>query len=176
MRPIGRMGERDKDIDALKLSPIPIRLIGFIPAPYRWTFRWGRAKENYVDMFSRAGRVLSVVALAYLVGGHWAILQGIAWAGMVSQYSQHQDLGTALVQTFDGKHPCPLCLAIAKKRQTEDRRVVQSVVGKLLAVLLESAWTALQPGKSFVYFEVDYRPEGRRTAPPIPPPRGGWFA
>jgi hypothetical protein len=127
-------------------------------------------------MFGRAGRILSVVALAYLVGGHWAILQSIAWVGMVSQYSQHQDIGTALVQTFDGKHPCPLCLAIAKKRQTENRQVAQNVTGKLVAVLLEPAWTASQSGKCLVYFEIEHQPEARRAAPPIPPPRAGWFA
>jgi hypothetical protein len=127
-------------------------------------------------MFARAGRVLSVVALAYLVGGHWAVLQSIAWLGMVSQYSQHEDIGTALVQTFDGKHPCPLCLAIAKKRQTEDRQVAQNVANELVAVLLEPTWMTSQSGRSLAYFEFEYRPEARRTAPPVPPPRGSWFA
>jgi len=127
-------------------------------------------------MFRRAGRILSIVALAYLAGGHWAILQSIAWVGMVSQYSQHQDIGTALAQTFDGKHPCPLCLAIAKNRQTEDRQVAQNVTAKLMAVLLGPAWTALDSATCFGYFDVEYRLETRDTAPAIPPPRHDWFA
>jgi hypothetical protein len=127
-------------------------------------------------MFGRAGRILSVVALAYLAGGHWGILQSIAWVGMVSQYSQHGDIGTALVKTFDGKHPCSLCLAIAKKRQTEDRPVAQGAISKLLAVLLEPAWMTSQCGRTLVYFETEHRLQSLRIAPPNPPPRGGLLA
>ncbi len=47
--------------------------------------------------------------LALLVGGHWGMLQVVAWTGMVITYSRDASLGEAVRKTFDGDHPCALC-------------------------------------------------------------------
>ena len=44
-------------------------------------------------------------ALILAVGAHWAVLQSVAWTGMVISYSQNAPLTEALQKTFDGDYP-----------------------------------------------------------------------
>lgn len=50
--------------------------------------------------------------LIFLVGGHWGMLQVMAWTGMVISYSRDASLAEALSLTFDGEHPCALCCEV----------------------------------------------------------------
>jgi hypothetical protein len=60
-------------------------------------------------MLRRGVHFLIIFALLLSIGGHWALLQTAAWAGMVVSYSQEGTFAEALSKTFDGKHPCKLC-------------------------------------------------------------------
>lgn len=62
---------------------------------------------------------MSVLLLVLSLGLHWAVLQTVAWAGMLVAYSQASNVREAISRTFDGKHPCPLCKAIERGRQEE---------------------------------------------------------
>jgi hypothetical protein len=66
-----------------------------------------------------AGSAACLLALLGMLGGHWVLLQSAAWARMIGQYARQGSLTTALVKTFDGKHPCGLCLTIQHGRQQE---------------------------------------------------------
>jgi hypothetical protein len=68
-------------------------------------------------VFHRLPRLAIVAALACSIGLHWGFLQSVAWVGMVVSYSQDATIGEALGKTFNGKHPCPLCKAIAKGKR-----------------------------------------------------------
>ena len=59
--------------------------------------------------------------LVISTGIHWVALQTVAWAGMIVSYSEKAPLKTALAETFDGKHPCPLCKAIAAGKKSEKK-------------------------------------------------------
>lgn len=48
------------------------------------------------------------------VGGHLAVLQGIAWTTMVRDFARLDSLGTAIEKTLSGQHPCTLCKEITK--------------------------------------------------------------
>jgi len=61
------------------------------------------------------------MALACSIGLHWALLQSLAWAGMVVSYSQEATLKEALIKTFDGRHPCSLCKEIAKGKHSDKK-------------------------------------------------------
>ncbi len=50
------------------------------------------------------------------------MLQSAAWAGMIVDYSQQGSLAEAIESTFDGDHPCPLCLKIREGRQEEQKQ------------------------------------------------------
>lgn len=49
------------------------------------------------------------------------LLQIGAWAGMLDKYSQDFDAFTAVEMTFNGEHPCPLCLTISEARQSSEK-------------------------------------------------------
>jgi hypothetical protein len=56
-----------------------------------------------------------------IAGGHWAVLQTVAWTGMVVEYSKGSSLVAALTKTFSGKAPCKMCMAIDAGKQKESR-------------------------------------------------------
>ncbi len=47
------------------------------------------------------------------------MLQSVAWANMIRNYSHETNFKTALSETFDGNHPCPLCRFIQKERSSQ---------------------------------------------------------
>ena len=53
--------------------------------------------------------LLTGLMLMFLVGGHWGMLQVMAWTGMVISYSRDASFAEALGMTFDGEHPCAFC-------------------------------------------------------------------
>ncbi len=69
-----------------------------------------------------AGTCAAVIAVLFASGGHWVVLQTVAFGSMVVRYSQDGSLGEALAKTFDGKHPCPLCHAVQRGRQQEEKQ------------------------------------------------------
>jgi hypothetical protein len=73
-------------------------------------------------MRSRLGIFFDALALLQILGGHWALLQTGAWAGMIVQCSEQVGIKAGVVETFDGAHPCPVCLAIKDGKKQEQKR------------------------------------------------------
>ena len=122
-------------------------------------------------MFARLARAIVILALWYSIGGHWIALQSMAWATMLLDYSQQCSFKQAIVQTFDGAHPCDMCKHVSKGKASEkdpDRTVV-AAKADLICVAAKSA-----PRPPFVSFEY---PELRSSfaatvhEPASPPPR-----
>ncbi|MCL4785682.1 MAG: hypothetical protein KJ070_02650 [Verrucomicrobia bacterium] len=67
------------------------------------------------------GVAASLLALFVMLGGHWLALQSVAWARMLAEFSRTDSFTQAVGKTFDGKHPCKLCLSIREGRQQEKR-------------------------------------------------------
>ena len=123
----------------------------------------------------RRGAVLLVlVAFIFSSGGQWTVLQCMAWANMVREYSQVVPLGQAVQMTFSGQYPCALCKAIADKRSSDDTKAfTQSKQDKPIVA----------PGFTFrprLTVDAPAFPAGRDPflqfrieAPPVPPPRLG---
>ena len=44
------------------------------------------------------------------------MLQTVAWASMIVDYSRNGALTEAVEKTFDGRHPCRICKEIEKER------------------------------------------------------------
>ena len=65
-------------------------------------------------MFKRLSKWLVVVLFVLATGGHWALLQSVAWVTMAARYSQDSVLAEVLEKTFDGHHPCELCKLVQK--------------------------------------------------------------
>jgi hypothetical protein len=118
--------------------------------------------------------LLALLAVLLASGTHWVALQAVAFGGMVVRYSQDAPLGQAIAKTFDGKHPCPLCHAVQKGRQDEEkRRPIQAPEARFEFCPLASAEVSNQP--SFGQFQLPEITTGawhrRATPPPRPPPR-----
>jgi hypothetical protein len=122
-------------------------------------------------MKSRLGLVLCLIAGFQLLGGHWAILQTAAWVGMVIDYSKTVGVEAGITKTFDGKHPCSLCLSIAQSKEKEGKQTTNLNLGKLDLVYQATRWTLSPPP---VRGEMDiplYRLTGSTHRPSVPPPR-----
>jgi hypothetical protein len=113
------------------------------------------------------------LALFLSAGGHWAMLQGVAWATMIRDYSRTGSLTKAVEKTFDGKHLCPLCRKIAAQRTHEEKAPVTVKAEKKAEafVAVSSEIVPLPVVRSFTYPPHPFlnAPE-HPSAPPVPVP------
>ncbi len=124
--------------------------------------------------FKRFGYALIAWALFLTAGGHYALLQTVAWTTMVNDFSRTGSLSMAVEKTFDGRHPCPLCKKIAKARSAEGKApaAVKSEK-KAEGFFAQSASSIPLPVcRPLVYAAAPLVeiPE-RSDAPPVPVPR-----
>ncbi len=122
-------------------------------------------------MIRRIGYPLALLALFAIAGGHWAVLQSVAWATMFADNARCAPLSAAFEKTFDGKHPCPLCKKIAQGRQSEKKSDVQTELKKL-EFFNQQLPFILTPSAHFILAgqRSAQAPSLSRT-PPVPPPR-----
>jgi len=122
-------------------------------------------------MKSRFAAFLCLVAAFQLIGGHWAVLQATAWFGMLVKYSESDGVEIGISKTFDGKHPCDLCLSIAKKKQTEKKEGAQLDAAKIYLLAPAERWTLHPPRCSWSLTATSVPLSGGSKNPPVPPPR-----
>jgi hypothetical protein len=106
-----------------------------------------------------------------MVGGHWAILQSIAWLGMAFNFAQTAPLGVALKKTFDGNNPCTLCKAVDEGKKSERQQAWLKVETKLDFCLLPSTVLLEAPAPLDILPGASEWASARAEAPPTPPPR-----
>jgi len=125
------------------------------------------------DVRRLIGCIVMMAALFLSAGGHLALLQGVAWATMIRDYSHAGSMTAALEKTFDGKHPCPLCKRITAERSHEQKAPATVKAEKKAEVFLSSASTLipLPVVRSYTYPPYPFLnvPE-QLSAPPVPVP------
>ena len=127
-------------------------------------------------MLRRIGHLLALIALIQIAGGHWAVLQTVAWTGMAIDYSRAYGVTSGLSRTFDGAHPCPLCLQVKAGRQDEQKRMPKEIDFKLAKIELLSPGSLcvadiFRPVSRAEWLSVPLRFGSRTVSPPTPPPR-----
>jgi hypothetical protein len=70
------------------------------------------------------GRRQKALLLLTLTGGQWAVLQSVAWAGMLANRIRTERMSEAIATTFDGRYPCPLCKVVQSGRKSESKSQV----------------------------------------------------
>ena len=124
--------------------------------------------------------LLVLTGCLHLCGGPLGMLQGIAWMKMLVTYSQTEGVQEGLKMTFDGEHPCDMCLMISQaKKQLPANPAApapDTKLGKALhdfALLEEIRLPILntQIAKIGQQRTDDQRFEIRDGSPPVPPPR-----
>ena len=122
-------------------------------------------------MFRRLPKLLLIVALACSIGLQWAFLQSIAWTTMLVTNLSRASFSQAVQRTFDGKHPCCLCKAIAESKKSE-RKSETIVPLKKFEALNQPFPIPLVPPASFAAVpRLDPLIQTLPYAPPTPPPR-----
>ena len=122
-------------------------------------------------MFRRLPKLLLIVALACSIGLQWAFLQSIAWTTMLVTNLSRTSFSQAVQCTFDGKHPCCLCKAIAEGKKSEKKS--ETIVPlKKFEALNQAFPISLSPPASFSAVpRLDSLILTLLYAPPTPPPR-----
>lgn len=122
-------------------------------------------------MLTKLAKVCLVAALAVSLGLHWVFLQTVAWAGMVATYSQTMPLKEALARTFDGKHPCDVCVLVREGQRSEKQKEAQLPLLKLDLVCAPARFVLLPPPTVAEFADALPIPQHLPLAPPVPPPR-----
>jgi len=91
------------------------------------------------SMVGRAfGRVVAGAALFFIVGGHWGMMQGVAWTKMLWEYSQRDgSLVAGAKKTFDGEHPCRMCDSIKEAKGKEGEAPAVLAAAKKIELFLK---------------------------------------
>ncbi|MEI9894130.1 MAG: hypothetical protein WDN28_09645 [Chthoniobacter sp.] len=113
-----------------------------------------------------------VVALFISLGGHWAVLQSIAWTCMFVEYSQESSVKEAVVKTFDGNHPCELCKSLSKSRTGKSSGESQ-VIKKTEMIHYAVAALFYGTGPLDGVEVTDWAAPAFAPEPSVPPPRLG---
>ena len=103
---------------------------------------------------------------------HLPLLQVVAWTGMVVKYAQTAPLSTAIEMTFDGDHPCPLCLAIRKAQvgTTQEMKAPAPPENLLMIAPPDHPFVTLRLAMDGLP-HPDFPAPGLSYRPPVPPPR-----
>lgn len=124
-------------------------------------------------MFARVGKLVVIAALVVTTGAHWAALQTVAWTMMfAANLSSQQSLAEAASETFDGRHLCPLCKAIAAAKKTEKKSEAVSCTLKMEYPPVAEKLNLFPPA------QFEWQPQNNFSAktfflkPALQPPRG----
>lgn len=109
--------------------------------------------------------------------GPLAVMQFIAWGGMLWDYSREGGLVEAVESTFNGQNPCSLCLTI-QEIEKEQQDLDTGVSTARASVLLPIEWEEVRFDKPVpvVVFVRDWmeKQETRSMEVSSPPPKTVW--
>jgi hypothetical protein len=122
-------------------------------------------------VFKRLGHVLLIVALLVATGGHWALLQTVAWTNMLASNLRTSSFEEAVVKTFDGKHPCSLCKQIAQGKKSEKKSEFPVQLKRLEFVSEHTEFVFVAPRDFRLLPASEFCLSGVARSPAVPPPR-----
>ena len=123
------------------------------------------------EICKTAGRWIVIAAMMSAFGGHWMLLQSVAWTTMMVDNVKHTTLGQALERTFDGQHPCQLCQSIEKGRKSEKQGDAQFALGKINFFFETTEFVLVCPRPMAFPLPGDAFASGRVCPPILQPPR-----
>jgi hypothetical protein len=129
-------------------------------------------RTNLLFVFAKAGKFLTVVALVTTLGAHWTLLQTVAWTTMLANNLQSGSFQTAVADTFDGRHLCPLCKAIAAAKQSEKKTDFSLQSQKLEFPPIKDEFVLVAPSQFQLLPPEDFFAKVLVQKPLLRPPRG----
>lgn len=133
------------------------------------TFGLSLHPSNFVKALGLPFICLAMFAVA---GGHWALLQSVAWGQMLYTYSQGDGFVAGAKKTFSGEAPCSMCKKIAEAKKQEEKAPPTFKIDKKTDISLV-CFAPLVPwptsnDRDFHPFDDKY--SVRLEAPPTPVP------
>jgi hypothetical protein len=122
-------------------------------------------------MLVRARNLMLIFALLAATGAHWAILQSFAWTTMLAQNLHVDSFTEAVTRTFDGKHPCNLCKAIAAGKSSEKKAEFTAPLMRFEFPPAPRCPAVIAPDRFVRLPLVNESAESLSQQPPTPPPR-----
>ncbi|NBR86603.1 MAG: hypothetical protein EBS84_14170, partial [Proteobacteria bacterium] len=122
-------------------------------------------------VFKRVAKMAVILAVALSLGLHWALLQSVAWTGMLVTYAQQTSFHEAVTKTFDGKNPCRLCQLVRAGQQSEKKAESLLPMVKIESLPCAQAFVLLPPVAEDFPRGDDLAAPLRAESPPLPPPR-----
>jgi hypothetical protein len=123
-------------------------------------------------VFKRLGKIFLVLALVAMLGAHWTLLQTVAWTTMLADNLQSNSFQVAAEKTFDGKHPCCLCKAIAAGKQSEKKTEFSFPSQKLEFPPLKENFVLIAPSQFQLLPLANFSAQSFAQKPLLQPPRG----
>ncbi len=116
-----------------------------------------------------------VLLVCLSLGMHWALLQGIAWTGMLISFASEGTVIEAVEKTFDGQHGCALCAKVKEGQESNQKQPQQAgqSLKKIDAVLVEITRLIAPTGESISFAMIRELMVKRNEMPEMPPPRRG---
>lgn len=120
--------------------------------------------------FAQRGVVL-LVCLS--LGMHWALLQSIAWTGMLISFAREGAVIEAVEKTFDGQHGCPLCAKVKEGRDSDQKQPQQAgqSLKKMDAILVTLTKLIAPAAEKISFAMICACSVTRNERPEMPPPR-----
>lgn len=119
----------------------------------------------------RLGHVLLIFALLGATGGHWAVLQTIAWADMLATHLRTDSVSEAITKTFDGEHPCQMCHQISAGKKAEKKADLPLPIKKQEFVTERPVFVFVAPQDFRLAPSGHSHLDGLIHRPAVPPPR-----
>jgi hypothetical protein len=121
----------------------------------------------------RASQYFLIGALLVSMGGHLALLQAVAWANMLVEFSTEGSFSEAVDKTFDGEHPCHLCKVVKKSKSEEERKPLLKAEMKWEVALPAPVKVPLPRSTDLVFRVTEYSGTYAQVhlAVPMQPPR-----
>ena len=101
----------------------------------------------------------------------------VGWVSMAGEFARTTTISEALDKTFDGQHPCALCLAVQHRGLPSDEHLPEKPRIKAdLKPLVISLWEApviqiLSTSGIATWPGIHVPSSGLKAPPPVPPPR-----
>lgn len=90
---------------------------------------------------------------------------------MVCKYSQEGSIKEAIAKTFDGKHPCQLCLVVEHGKKAEKKQQAGKQLSKTDFFTEQKTPMLCPPDRDGPAAHPSPSPDLVPEAPPLPPPR-----
>jgi hypothetical protein len=113
-----------------------------------------------------------VLLLVAMTGAPWAALQSVAWTTMLADNLRTHSLAEAVKQTFDGRHPCCLCKAIAAAKKSGAKNECTRQTQKLEFPPAPEKAVLIAPSSFQLFPQTNLFAESLIQRPQTPPPRG----